>query len=143
MSPELILAIYGTLIAPLLVALGTGLNSWWRGRGERARLVAYLAGLPDELQVVLAHYYVEGAHTLGGNPSDVAVAQLRHMGLVKLGSGRGGYDAVDSYLMLRADVAEALPALRRKSKRFRALTDELARMRLRELAQQEADKQGK
>ncbi len=123
MSPELVLAIYGTLVAPLLVFAGNALHAWWRGRGERRRLLAYLAGLPDELQAVLALYHVEGTHTLGGNPSDPAVAQLRHMGLISTGTGRGTYDAVNAYLMLRADVAEALPALRRRSPRFRALVD--------------------
>ena len=117
-SPELLLAIYGTIVAPLLIALGNRISARLGERRERHRLIRYLAGLPNELKAVLVPYYVDGAHTLGGNPSDPAVAQLRHMGLIAVGVGRGTYDVVNAWLALRQDVFEVLDLLALKDQYF-------------------------
>ncbi len=136
MSPELLLAIYGTLVAPVLIFFGNRINAAWVARAARRRLVDNLAGLPYELKVPLVPYYVQGAHTLPGNPAEPAIDQLRHMGLVIIGRGRGSYDAVDAYVMLRADVLPALARLKRKDSAFAELVDEYREF----LAQEERDR---
>lgn len=110
-SPEVLLGIYGTLVAPLLVAVGRRVSALWAKRGRRGKLIRYLAGLPPELKAVLAVHHVQRAHTVGGDPSDPAVMQLANLGLLRKGVGRGSYDAVNAYLVLRTDVFDSLGRL--------------------------------
>lgn len=125
--PELLLAIYGTLVAPLVIVAGRRIDAWLKRRARRRELIRYLAGLPLDLKAVLAEYHAEGTHTRPGNPVEQAVMQLSDLGLLRRGTSSGAYAAVSSYLVLRADVFAVLDGLAHADPGFRSLSMKLLR----------------
>nr|WP_320131969.1 hypothetical protein [uncultured Holophaga sp.] len=75
---------------------------------KKVNLITYLCGLPDEMKAVLLQHHIKGAHTLKGNPGDLATAELIRQGILRLGGAGGEFASVNSYLSVRPDIWEVM-----------------------------------
>lgn len=96
------------IVAPVLGWIaGLGGGRLAAKRRKKAR-IAHLRGYPPEIKTELIQFYVQGTHTVRGDPGSPAMLVLREQGVVKAGPGGGTYDAIDRYLTIRSDLWEVM-----------------------------------
>src|SRR3990170_4413027 len=85
---------------------------WFVGRFAARRqmkrrkeaIIRDLTGLPIECKAILAHFHDQRTHTLRTDPSSPPMLVLIQRGIARRGPGGGTYNAVDSYVSIRADI---------------------------------------
>lgn len=108
--------LYVAIVAPLLGWVGGWFRSWFLERRKANEVIAHLCGLPLEAKAELVQFNFHGSHTLRCDPMSPPVRLLIDQGVLRRGPGGGSYDAVDSYLTVRADIWKVMDTWVRRDK---------------------------
>lgn len=120
LSAETLLAIYNTIVLPVVAGIGAWFGSWRAGRRKEQVTLRFLRGLPPPMKAMLAEFVVDSTHTLTGSVFDAGLAQLVRMGVLAQGESTQPFNNETRFFTLRASVWTLLPKLQRVDADFAA-----------------------